>query len=92
MLPAKVAERAANYTNSLKKLENNLVMKRTPYGGGGGDTGGGKGNRGTCHHCGQYGHIAKGCPLKAQGETPVAPKAKARAKFQVKLESGGDGH
>ena len=50
LLPSKVAEKAANFTNSVRKLEKSLGAKKGPGGGGKGDHKGGKGAAGPCYH------------------------------------------
>ena len=89
LLPIKLAQKAADFANSSKKLQNSL---------GGGSTKGnpkGKGGAGApCYYCGELGHIAKDCKKKKAdieaGIITPQPKGKAaarmRAKFVVKAE------
>ena len=92
LLPIKFAQKAADFANPTKKLQNSL---------GGGSTKGtqkGKGGAGApCCYCGELGHIAKDCRKKEAdieaGIITSQPKGKGRqgqmrAKFVVKAEGG----
>ena len=94
MLPIKFAQKAADFANPTKKLQNSL---------GGGSTKGtqkGKGGAGApCCYCGELGHIAKDCRKKEAdieaGIITPQPKGKGRqgqvrAKCVVKAEAGDD--
>ena len=94
LLPIKFAQKAADFANPTKKLQNSL---------GGGSTKGnpkGKGGAGApCYYCGELGHIAKDCKKKKAdieaGIITPQPKGKGRqgqvrAKFVMKAEGGDD--
>ena len=84
----KIAEKAANYTNSFKKLEHKFGLKRSPcerswtgQKGGGKRAGCGVVSKDekVCYYCQKPGHIAKHCPEKA-AEAPAKAAANARVK------------
>ena len=95
LLPIKLAQKAAEYANWSKKLQNSLGKSYGGPGGGKGTSKGGKGAAGgPCCYCGEPGHIAKDC-LKKKADIEagiVTPQAKGkaaarmRAKFVVKAE------
>ena len=94
LLPTKLAQKAAGYANSNKKLQNS---KGNTYGGPGGGKGGPKGGKGAaggpCYYYGEPGHIAKDCKKKADIEagivTPQA-KGKAAARMRARLQGSLD--
>ena len=96
LLPSKLAQKAADFANASKKLQNALGDR--PFKGAAKGKGGDEPMK--CYYCQKLGHIARDCPQKkadidAGIVTPKAkgkgrPGARARAKIVAKIEEGDD--